>query len=130
MGEAVRVKQYQKAVQYAERYAINISIALRRIKAFDLGVKKLRTASKCPCCKRHELRIDSTDFEFTSNESWVWCSECGYTSDITKRYEPLQAFYLFDIVGSMSSHKEDEFGDDWEAFALKDTIELEQELYG
>ncbi|GAA4880093.1 hypothetical protein GCM10023310_70350 [Paenibacillus vulneris] len=130
MGAARRKRQHIRAVEYAEQCGISYSVAVRRIKLFEVIAQRYRTAIKCPECKKRGLVIDSTDYEYASNEYWVWCSECGYTCEITKKYEPLTAWYGFDIVRAISGERDKEFAEDWETFALKDTIEMEREIYG
>ncbi len=128
MGEAKRRNKYEAAVTYSEGCGISLELAKRRLKVFEVAKIKYRRAVKCPKCRGHHLTIDSTDYEYSANDHWVWCSECGFETDITKRYEPLQGFYAFDIVAAMSKDRENEFGDEWEDFASKDTIEMEREI--
>lgn len=130
MGEAKRKQFYERASRYAESCGISFELAARREKVFAATMVKYRKACRCPECGQSELIIDSTDREFAADDHWIWCSECGFTSEIHKKHEPLQAFYGFDIVGAMSSEREIQFGSEWEEFVLKDTIDLENEVFG
>jgi transcription elongation factor Elf1 len=104
MGEANRKKG---AVALAERvslYAVRCNVdqahAVHRLAALDKADIQYRKAERCPKCGKYELVTDSTDYEYTNNEEWVWCSECGFTDDITKRYEPLLNWAQFYTVAA------------------------------
>jgi len=131
MGESKRRVQAQKTEEYAHQNEMSISLALRRVRAFERAKQLMKTASKCPCCKKHSLYIDSSDSEYTI-ESWVSCSECDYHSSLTKKHMPLDAMFDFDyIVYLMDDSNEglEVSADQWEVFVEKDTVDLEIE-YG
>ncbi len=128
MGEANRRNIHQQALKYAEDCNIVYDTALRRVKAFAKARQQIRAASKCPGCNRHTLFIESTDYEFQSNESWVQCSECDKTFDISTRYKALHSWFNFDVVMAIQIEKDKPWLGDWDEFALNDTIELEKEL--
>jgi len=128
LGEARRSKRYMQALQYAENNQVSLEIASRRVRCFETIRQRYKKACKCPKCGMNELMIDSTDYEFTNNESWVWCYSCGFTSDIHKKHESLLHWYGFDDVAAMASEKDAEFSD-WNRFALESTIVMEHMLF-
>lgn len=128
MGEAKRKRQVQAAALYAADCGIGNDLALRRLRVLSAARKKERTACFCPECQKPELIIEQSDSEGGSYSSWVECQNCEYTSDVTKKFEPLCSFYAFDVVAAMADSREEQFGERWNAFALNDTIDMERDV--
>lgn len=131
MGEARRIKQVAavtlRVADYAEKCNIDQAHAGRRLAVLDKADKLYHKAKRCPKCGLHDLVIDSTDYEYTNNEEWVWCSECGYTDDITKKYELLQHWATWDSVAAEADmFREDGFPNDWIENSLKQTTTFEK----
>ncbi|WP_438497142.1 hypothetical protein [Paenibacillus sp. IHBB 3054] len=131
MGEARRIKQITTAAlrsaEYAKRCNIDQAHAARRLAALDKADKQFHKAERCPKCGKYELVVDSTDYEYTNNEEWIWCSECGFTHDISKKYEPLLNWAQFDTVAAEADmFRADGFPDDWIEDSWNQTIALEK----
>lgn len=130
MGEARRIKQVAaaavKVAEYAEKCKIDQAHAARRLNALDRANKLYRHVVRCPKCGEHELDIESTDYEYTTNLEWVRCLECGFTDDIKKKYEPLLSWALWDSVAAEAdTFREYGFPNNWVEDSLEQTIEFE-----
>ncbi|KWX71595.1 hypothetical protein AMQ84_27105 [Paenibacillus riograndensis] len=131
MGESRRrriaAEHAERVSRYAEECNIDHEHADRRLAALDRADKLYHRAERCPKCGKHELVIDSTDYEYTNNEEWVWCPKCGFTDDISKRYEPLLNWAMFDSVAAEADmFRESGFPEDWTEDALKQTADFEK----
>lgn len=131
MGEARRIKQITAAAvrsaEYAKECNIDQAHAVRRLVAWDRAEKLHHRSERCPKCGQYELLINSTDYEYTNNEEWVECMECGFTDEITKKYEFLLHWALWDSVAAEADiFREEGFPENWKERALESTVGFEK----
>lgn len=129
------VPAIEKQIQrYAEMCKCTHQQAEIRVKIFNEMQKEKNQASICPTCEEPSLKIESMDSEIPSG-SWVECTECGFTHDITKQYEPLVDGYDFDVVLAFAAtdlkerplqEVEEYIGCSWEEFVKQEMANLLQ----
>lgn len=133
--------------EYAEKTLISLEQAEIRCEYFRKIKEKMYEAKKCPKCGEHTLEIEGGSYEEGIN-SYVYCendkiividedgeeyeTECDFTSDITKEFEPISDWYDFDVVLMFSldidsdgiKAVEEQIGCSWTEFVEKDTMDL------
>jgi hypothetical protein len=129
MGEARRAKyavlRADRISEYAEECKIDREHADRRLAAWDRATKLHHCSKRCPRCGKYELMINSTDYEYTNNEEWVECMDCGFTDDISKKYEFLLHWAMWDSIAAEADiYREEGFPNNWTENALKSTERL------
>lgn len=114
-----------------KRYAKRVGITLRQARIICRHQNRLardvRKATKCPRCKHHELFIEHSDSEY-STESWVQCGNCDTDFELEEHpnSEMLQPWYDYDAVLETRVLIEDNITskDNFDGFVTDELIKL------
>lgn len=133
---------YNDPKEYAAQTLMSLEQATIRCNHFKKLKDQIFKAKKCPQCGQHTLEIEGGSYEEGYN-SFVYCendavnvtdedgeiyqTDCDFTSNVKKEYEPISHYYDFDDVLAFSIHikkdglasVESSMGCSWSEFVKK-----------
>lgn len=108
---------YNVPKDYAAQTVMSLEQATIRCNHYKKIEEQSFEASKCPQCGQHTLAIECGSFEegysdfvycendkvtVTDEDGETYHTDCDFTSNVTKEYEPISHYYDFDEVLAFS----------------------------
>lgn len=108
---------YNNTEEYAKQTFMSLEQSEIRCKYFRKIQQKMHESKRCSKCGQHTLEIESGSYE-EGTQDFVYCendkvsvideygekylTDCDFTSDVDKEYEPVNHWYDFDEVLAFS----------------------------
>lgn len=140
---------YNNPEVYAKKTLMTTEQAIIRCEHFKKLQQVMYEAKKCPKCRQHTLEIEGGSYE-EGTQDYVYCendkvtvndedgeeylTDCDFTSDVEKEFEPISHWYDFDVVLAFSDNLERDgkdkaeiyIGSSWEEFVNASNEKLDK----